>query len=68
MTRTPWDLALSELAAVIRNLYPPYDLVAKMLYGCGLRLSECLKWRIHNFHFDAGVFTVHDGKRERDRV
>jgi len=64
----PVVLSRQEVDAVTRNLYPPYDLVAKMLYGCGLRLFECLKLRIHNFNFDAGVLTVHDGKGKKDRT
>jgi integrase len=39
-----------------------------VLYGCGLRLFECLKLRVHNFNFDAGVLTVHDGKGKKDRT
>ena len=64
----PVVLSRQEVDSVIRNLYPPYDLVAKMLYGCGLRLFECLKLRVHNFNFDAGVLTVHDGKGKKDRT
>ena len=47
---------------------PPYDLVVKLLYGCGLRLSECLQLRVHCFNVDAGVFTIHDGKGGKDRT
>ena len=47
---------------------PPCDLVLKMLYGCGLRLSGCLNLRINNFNFDAGILTVHDGKGKKDRT
>jgi len=39
-----------------------------MLYGCGLRLFECLGLRIHCFNLDAGILTVHDGKGQRDRT
>ena len=46
----------------------PYGLIAKLLYGCGLRLSECLSLRVNNFNFGAGVLTVHDGKRQKDRT
>jgi len=42
--------------------------VVKLLYGCGLRLFECVKLRLHNFNFDAGVLTVHDGKGQKDRT
>ena len=53
---------------MLGHLRPPYDLVVKLLYGCGLRLFECLKLRLHNFNFDAGVLTVHDGKGKKDRT
>ena len=64
----PVVLSHEEVNAVILNLYPPYDLVVKMLYGCGLRLFECLKLLVHNFNFDAGVLTIHDGKGKKDRT
>jgi integron integrase len=64
----PVVLSRQEVDAVIRRLQPPYDLVAKLLYGCGLRLFECLKLRVQNFNFNAGVLTVHDGKGKKDRT
>ncbi|EKD39909.1 MAG: integron integrase [uncultured bacterium] len=39
-----------------------------MLYGCGLRLFECLNLRVHCLNFDAGIITVHDGKGKKDRT
>ena len=39
-----------------------------MLYGCGLRLFECLRLRIQCLNFDAGIVTVHDGKGQKDRT
>ena len=50
------------------HLEPPYDLVVKMLYGCGLRLFECLRLRIQCMNFDAGIVTIHDGKGKKDRT
>jgi len=64
----PVVLSREEIDAILRNLSYPYNLVAKLLYGCGLRLFECLNLRIHNFNFDAGVLTVHDGKGKKDRT
>lgn len=32
------------------------------MYGCGLRISECLSLRVHNFNFDMKILTIHDGK------
>jgi site-specific recombinase XerD len=43
-------------------LPPPYDLVVKLLYGCGLRLSACVQLRVQCLHVAARVFTMHDGK------
>jgi integron integrase len=64
----PVVLSREEIDAVLSHLSPPYDLVVKMLYGCGLRLFECLGLRIHCFNLDAGVLTVHDGKGQKDRT
>ena len=64
----PVVLSRQEIDAVLGHLRPPYDLVVKLLYGCGLRLFECMKLRLHSFNFDSGVLTVHDGKGKKDRT
>jgi integron integrase len=61
-------LSREEIEAVVQHLSPPYDLVVKLLYGCGQRLSECLHLRVHCFNFDAGVLTIHNGKGGKDRT
>ena len=40
----------------------------KLLYGCGLRLFECLRLRVQWFIFGEGILTVHDGKGQKDRT
>jgi integrase len=42
--------------------------VVLLLYGCGLRLAECVNLRIHCFNLDAMLLTVHDGKGQKDRT
>jgi integron integrase len=64
----PVVLSRQEIDRVIDKMKDPYDLVVKLLYGCGLRLSECMKLRIHCFNFDHQVLTVHDGKGKKDRT
>jgi integron integrase len=64
----PVVLTRSEIDSIIRYLPRPYDLVVKLLYGCGLRLFECLKLRVQNFNFDEGVLTVMDGKGKKART
>jgi hypothetical protein len=43
-------------------------LVVKLLYGCGLRLSECLQLRVKDIDFAQHQIDVRDGKGGKDRV
>ncbi len=63
----PVVLSRKEIDAVLKHLGHPYDLAVKLLYGCGLRLFECVTLRVKNFNFDAGILTVH-GKGSKDRT
>ena len=64
----PVVLSREEINRIFKHLHYPYDLVVKLLYGCGLRLSECMTLRINNFNFDFNVLTIHDGKGKKDRT
>lgn len=63
----PVVLSREEIDAILAHLYSPYNLIVKLLFGCGLRLFECLQLRVRDFNFDAGVLTVH-GKGKKDRT
>lgn len=64
----PVVLSTAEVDAVVAKAPYPYGLVIGLLYGCGLRLFECLNLRVQCFNFDDGVLTVHDGKGKKDRT
>ena len=64
----PVVLSKEEVWRIIGNLKYPFDLVVKLLYGCGMRLSECMKLRVQDFNFDAMILTIHDGKGKKDRT
>lgn len=64
----PVVLSRNEVNLIIGKLRYPYNLVVKLLYGCGLRLGECMKIRMNNFNLDAGILTIHDGKGKKDRT
>ena len=64
----PVVLSREEIELIFDHLDDPVNLVAKVLYGCGLRLSECLKLRVQDFNFDAGIITIHDGKGKKGRT
>jgi integron integrase len=61
-------LCCEEIEAILSHLAPPVNLVVKLLYGCGLRLFECLNLRVHCLNFKAGEITIHDGKGKKDRT
>ncbi|WP_411727954.1 tyrosine-type recombinase/integrase, partial [Methyloglobulus sp.] len=50
----PVVLSREEIDTIVEHLDEPVNLIAKLLYGCGLRLFECLNLRVHCFNFDAG--------------
>jgi integron integrase len=63
----PVVLTRKEIEGVLKHLQYPHDLVVKLLYGCGLRLFECLQLRVKDFNFEARILTVH-GKGKKDRT
>lgn len=64
----PVVLSREEVDKVINNLRNPYNIIIKLMYGCGLRISECLSLRVQNFNFDMRILTIHDGKGKKDRT
>lgn len=63
----PMVLSMAEIDAIVKELYYPYNLFVKILFGCGLRLFEGLQLRVADFNFDAGKLLVH-GKGKKDRT
>ena len=63
----PMVLSMTEIDAILKQLYYPYNLFVKLLFGCGLRLFEGLQIRVSDFNFDAGKLLVH-GKGKKDRT
>jgi len=41
--------------------------MAAIIYGGGLRLSECLKLRIKDIDFKNDILTIRSGKGDKDR-
>ena len=64
----PVVLSRKEVDAIVDKLVSPYRLIVQLLYGCGLRKSECLNLRIQDLNLDALIITVHDGKGGKDRT
>lgn len=63
----PTVLSRAEVDKVLSNLPYPYDLLVSTMYGCGLRISECLELRVSSLDFDENLVIIHDGKGQKDR-
>jgi len=66
--RLPVVLTREEVKAVLQHLSGPTWLMASLLYGSGLRLSECLRLRVKDVDVAYHQITVRDGKGAQDRV
>jgi integron integrase len=66
--RLPTVFTRSEVSAVFQHLYGADRIMASLLYGCGLRLNECLQLRVKDVDFERQTVTVREGKGSKDRV
>ncbi len=64
----PTVLTQQEALTVINNMTGLSQLMAKILYGSGLRLMECLRLRVKDIDFGNHTIIVRDGKGEDDRA
>lgn len=46
---------------------PPYQLMASLLYGGGLRMFELQQLRVKDVDFEGGLLLLHQGKGDKDR-
>ena len=65
--RVPVVLTVEEVRQVILAMSGMPQLVAKLLYGSGLRLMESLRLRVQDLDFGMKQPTVRDGKGSKDR-
>jgi integron integrase len=66
--RIPVVFTRTEVKAILSNLEGIHHLMGSLLYGSGLRLSECLQLRVKDLDFEYQQITVRDGKGQKDRV
>ena len=66
--KLPVVLAKEETDRVLTVMSGTNALMAKLLYGCGLRLMECLRLRVMDVEFNRNQVTVRDGKGHKDRT
>lgn len=65
--RVPVVFSHDEACRVISALEQPYKLAAQLMYGAGLRISECLSLRVKDVDFSGNQLIVRAGKGGKDR-
>jgi integron integrase len=66
--RVPVVFTSTEVHAILAELSGLQHLIISLLYGTGMRLSECLGLRIKDVDVASLQITVRDGKGEKDRI
>jgi integron integrase len=66
--RAPLVLSKEEVDSILQRLRGTPRLMVALMYGSGLRLSECCRLRIRDVDFARFQLTVRDGKGVKDRV
>jgi len=64
----PTVLSKEETAQVLSGVQGLHQLMAKLLYGSGLRLMECLRLRVKDIDFEQFQIIIREGKGEKDRA
>lgn len=65
--RVPTVLSRAEVQDLLAVMEGRSALIARLLYGTGMRLRECLRLRIQDVDFGRNEITVRGGKGGKDR-
>ncbi len=66
--KLPVVLSDEEVRRLFLGLDGIYLLIAKLMYGSGLRISECVRLRVKDLDFGMRQIIVRDGKGRKDRI
>lgn len=66
--RIPSVLTQNEVAGLLAQMQGETALLARLLYGTGMRLMESLRLRVKDVDFDRHVIIVREAKGGKDRV
>ncbi len=64
----PVVLSIDEVKQIISNMNGIYQVMLKLMYGCGLRMSELLNLRIKDIDFSYNKVYIWDSKSLKDRT
>lgn len=66
--RLPVVLSTGEVQHLLQAMTGVDGLVARLLYGTGMRKMECLRLRVKDVDFDRSLIVVREGKGKKDRI
>ena len=61
-------LTREEVNALLAHMEGTPLLMARLLYGTGMRLMECVRLRVKDVEFSRHEIVVRDGKGGKDRM
>jgi len=65
--RIPIVMTRTEVTRVLARMHGRYWLMASLLYGSGLRMTECLRLRVQDVDFEYLQLSMRGGKGNKDR-
>jgi integron integrase len=66
--RVPTVMTREETNRLISSMNGTKKLMAEIMYGCGLRVIECVRLRVKDVDFSMNQIVVRDGKGKKDRI
>jgi integron integrase len=66
--RVPTVMTREETSRLISSMNGAKKLMAEIMYGCGLRVIECVRLRVKDVDFAMNQIVVRDGKGKKDRI
>jgi integron integrase len=64
----PTVLSRVQVDLILEKLPYPYNLIVKLMYGCGLRLAEAISLRMQDIDLDNEMLIIRKGKGLKDRT
>ncbi len=66
--RIPVVFSRKEIKKLFKHYPEQYLLHVKLIYGCGLSITECIRLRVKDLDFENKSLIVRSGKGNKDRV
>ena len=66
--RIPVVMTPNEVSAVLSQMSGTTALMARLMFGSGLRVEECCTLRVKDIDFGSSIINIRDGKGGKDRA